>query len=201
MNRLVCVLVAVALFAFSPRADAAIYDFGALSADGSWDLFSGSSEPLDYFTFHISSDVTKGSGSWLHIDTDFSTYDTEIGIYNGRYGVDSPTTQFRISNDDDDWYGWDSELSHGDDIHNYGNGWKSAGRDGDLGAGWYTIVLGGYNTRFRNNIEDILPGDSQGNFNLWVNHFGRSSVIPEPGSLMIWTALGGLMIARRRKQD
>jgi hypothetical protein len=203
MKKFISFLSVVAVCAFATNANAAIYNFGTLTPDGFFDVISGGSVSggLDYFTFYIAGDATVGAGSYVHIDTDGSDYDTELGIYTGQFGVDPAASQTLISNDDDDWFGLQSELSHGDDIYNYGNGIPLApGRDGDLGPGWYTIVLGGFNTTYGGTIDNISGGSSSGNFNVWVAHFADAAV-PEPGTLTVWALLGLSVAGLRRRKN
>ena len=143
------------------------------------------------FNFFLQDDVLPGG--WLAIHTTGSDFDTEIGLYDER-------GKLVATNDDTNSSNLLSRLSFGLDGDN--------GRS--LAAGAYTVLMGGFNTIFHDNLvaESSMPHG--GDYAVYVQSSGRISMtepatqvqdsytIPEPSSLLLMTpAL--LMLMRRRE--
>ena len=148
---------------------------------------------FDYLTFEIG-EVGNGSGTYLDIHTSRrmggDLLDTKIGLYDasGRLMV----------TDDDGAVGPYSLLTFGDGMRELPDGaGKSAGDDGVLGRGTYTLVVGDAETNFAPDLADVSGGSSSGSYDLLVQ---AAYLVPEPGTaLLLGLGLGGLAATRRRR--
>lgn len=129
-------------------------------------------------------------GDWLVIHTVGSGFDTEIGLYNAQ-------GKLVATNDD---VSPNNKLSR-----------LSFGLDGDNGrgliAGVYTLLLGGFNTIFRDGLVAASSMSQGGDYAVYAQSSSRVSmvgvivpmdlVVPEPESIYL-VALGAVLLLRRR---
>lgn len=142
------------------------------------------------FDFILQEDLS--SGDWLAIHTQGSGFDTEIGLYDAR-------GKLLAKNDNLNPRDPQSRLSFGLD----------GDSGGGLSAGAYTVLLGGFNTIFREDLVTQSSFNHGGDFELYVQSSGRISMtaqvtpgqsthaMTEPSTLLL-TGLGALMLLRRR---
>ena len=131
-------------------------------------------------------------GDWLAIHTYGSGFDTEIGLYNSRGKLIATNDDFQSGN----------LLSR-----------ISFGLDGDNGrnllAGAYTLLLGGFNTHFRNNLVASSSLDHGGDFSVYVQTSAGISIahqdppptpraISEPSAISLM-GLGLVLLLRLRR--
>lgn len=145
---------------------------------------------VQQFDFFLQDDVLPGD--WLAIHTKGSGFDTEIGLYDAQ-------GKLLATNDNINPHDPQSRLSFGLDGDN--------GRS--LSAGAYTVLLGGFNTIFREDLYAQSSLSHGGDFELYVQSSGRISMaalatpdqsthtITEPSTLFL-VGLGALMLLRRR---
>lgn len=131
-------------------------------------------------------------GDWLAIHTYGSELDTEVGLYDAQ-------GKLIATNDDIDSRNKLSRLSFGLDGDN--------GRN--LLAGAYTLLLGGFNTIFRDDLVAKSSLQQGGDYSVYVQSSGRILMttlatpvldvhtVPEPSTLIL-TIVGFLMLKRRR---
>ncbi len=144
---------------------------------------------LDFYTFTIGGAGVDATG-FLNIQTydiGGTLIDTELGLYDSAGNF--------IATDDD---GQDTALGGLYSMLSFGasdplTGTDTApGADGaTLPAGTYTVVVGGFNTLFEPNINDIVPGSSAGDYGIDL------TFVPEPASLGLML-LGFAGLVRRR---
>lgn len=168
-----------------------VFDVGALTPDGRPVLRSGSNVAggLDFYTFEIGAGV--GSG-YLNLQTrdPFSgdPIDTDVALYDGA-------GNFVAADDDGQASGLGglySMLSFGNDPLAPGGSDANSGEDGaTLPGGTYTLVVGGFDTRFGATLNDITPGTSSGDYDLQLTY------VPEPSSLLLLLATCATLRRRR----
>lgn len=182
------------------------FALGSLPSDATQHLQPGSngnsyytnlSGFLDFFTLDLADGVNAGifGGGFLDIEAldalTGATIDTEIAIYDSAGNL--------IATNDDGGGGLYSQLSFGfDDPFALGGSDTNAGDHGVfLAPGSYTVVVGGFNTDFTALIGDIVPGTSEGDYDLSIAYFRG---VPEPGSLSLVGLCGLAFLRRRRRQ-
>lgn len=143
---------------------------------------------LQQFDFVLQDDIL--GGDWLVIHTTGSAFDTEIGLYNAQ-------GKLVATNDDVNPNNKFSRLSFG--------------LDGDHGrgliAGAYTLLLGGFNTLFRDNLVATSSRSQGGNYAVYLQSSSGVSIpgfnvptglaVPEPTPVDLM-CLGVLLLWRRK---
>lgn len=144
------------------------------------------------FDFFLQDDVLPGD--WLAIHTKGSGFDTEIGLYDAQ-------GKLLATNDNIAPRDPQSRLSFGLDGDN--------GRS--LSAGAYTLLLGGFNTIFRDGLIAESSLTHGGDYEVYVQSSGRISTattapttptqnthtVPEPSTLLLMS-LGLVLVFRQR---
>ena len=166
---------------------ATAFDFGSVAGSATFADTLASGE-VAWFSVTLT-----GTETYLDINTNGSTPDTELGIFDAAGNF--------IATDDDDGIGLTSTLTFGTgsglllgDPFNLDSG-VATGQDGALpGPGTYYFVVGGYNTAFGTTDFDVSPGSAAGDFTVTV----YSNGVPTPATAAL-LGLGGLVATRRRR--
>ncbi len=166
-------------------------DLGAISGPTT---ITGELDPREIHWFSF---VVNGL-TFLDITTNFSTFDTEIGVYDAAGN--------RVANDDDDGFLLASTLSFGTgsglllgDPWNLGGNGLAEGENGNLANGLYYLALGEYQTRFYADDFDVRSTgyDRGGRYRIT---FITAQVSESSTLALIGLGLIGLGLARRKKR-
>ncbi len=159
-------------------------------------LGAGQGAILEFSTTDITSPI------YLDFSTNGSSFDTELGLFSG-FGAGATF----VDTDDDSGLGLASVLTFGagsglmlGDAFNLGGNGIAEGEDGNLAAGNYTLVVGGFNTTFGSTLGGTTFGSASGDYtiNVYTNKAGFA-VIPEPTSTLLMFVGFGIAAIRRRR--
>ena len=193
--------VVLSLAALEVPAKAAVFNLGSLSNDGTSLVQAGADAGnggLDFFNFTLDDDIDN-INDWLNITT-FDGGDADIGLYNAN--------GLLVTDDDDGATAFESMFSFGDadplaDTTGTNSDIVDSGSDGTLLAGDYTLVIGGWNTDYTTNINDIVAGSNDiTGYTVTISNFDDDiQSTPEPTSILGFLAIGafGWLSGLKRK--
>lgn len=155
-------------------------DLGVLNIPGTMNAGGtiGVAGEVDWYRFTITTAVRMDDLTFLDINTNGSTIDTEIGVYS--------STGAMVSIDDDDAEGTLSALSFGSGSATFAGtgGVVSNGRDGQLLPGTYYLAVARWNAEFGNSNWSVIGGtDVGGSYSVSIGA-GTASAPAEPAGVV-----------------
>ena len=189
--------------AATAAAQAVVIDLGTLPSPSRVPTtVTGNLEPNDlvYVTFTLPTSIDASEGDFFDINTNASSFDTEIGLYAGNIFNAASTTL--VASDDDSGIATRSTLTFGagsgmefDDFGALGGDNFADGEDGDLPAGQYTLVFGEFNVTFGPTVDTAVSTGFDTGGDYQIDFF---IAVPEPTTAAL-AGLGGLAMLRRRR--